>query len=389
VPRPTRRNDRRTASSSSSPRLKFAPDTGFHAELKRRVDAHFEHTGRSRKGGWPALVKAAVLLLALIGSYLFLLFVATTWWHAGLAALALALAAAGIGFAVQHDANHGALSKHASINRAMGWLLDLLGASSYVWKWKHNVAHHTYTNVDGADSDIDIPFTRLSPAQPYKAHHRFQRIYVWPLFGVFILFWHLYEDFQQLSVARIANIPFPRPRGREAVELVIGKLLFVGWAFVLPMQLHAWWLVLLFYVGICAVLGLLLAEVFEMAHVVQETDFPEPTEGSARMPLSWAVHQVQTTADFAQGSRFLTWYLGGLNFQIEHHLFPRISHRHYPDLAPIVREVCAEYDVRYDAADSLGAAFLSHWRWIGQMSRSPAVDSQVQAPNHSSLTLAG
>jgi len=122
---------------------------------------------------------------------------------------------------------------------------------------------------------------------------------------------------------------------------------------------------------------------------VQETDFPEPTEGSARMPLSWTVHQVQTTADFAQGSRFLTWYLGGLNFQIEHHLFPRISHRHYPDLAPIVREVCAEYDVRYDAADSLGAAFLSHWRWIGQMSRSPAVDSQVQAPNHSSLTLAG
>lgn len=359
--------------SNGHGKLTFAGDKGFHRELKRRVGEYFEHTGLTPRDCPRMYVKTAVLLLWFGASYALLVFAATTWWQGVPLSLSLALAMAGIGFCVQHDANHGAYSSHPAVNRAMSLALDMLGASSYVWRVKHNGAHHTYTNLAGGDDDINIgPLVRLSPAQPRYPIHRAQQFFIWGLYALLMLKWHLVSDFKNIARARIARNRFPRPSGWSLVELIGGKVFFFGWAFFVPMLFHPWWIVLLCYVGTSMVLSLILSIVFQLAHCVEEADFPEPTPGTGRLQDAWAVHQVQTTVDFAQGNRFLTWYVGGLNFQIEHHLFPRICHIHYPRISKIVQAVSAEYAVRYTAQESFLGALSSHWRWLRRMGRLPA-----------------
>ena len=355
--------------------MRFAADTGFHAELKRRVHGYFEQTGLSPRDSVRMYVKTAAILIWFVASYVLLVFFAVSWWQGMLLAASLALAMAGIGFAIQHDGNHGAYSKHGAVNRLMGVMLDLMGASSYLWQWKHNVSHHTYTNLNGADDDIDIgPLCRLSPAQPRYRIHRLQQFYAWVLYGFLIPKYHFVYDFKNLTRGRIAANRFPRPRGWRLAELIVGKAFFFGWAFLVPMLMHRWWVVLVFYAATTFLLGLIMSVVFQLAHCVEQADFPELPTTKDHLDDTWAVHQVRTTVDFARTSRVLTWYLGGLNFQIEHHLFPKICHVHYPRIARIVQAVCAEYGIRYVANDELWAAFCSHWRWLRRMGRRPAIE---------------
>ena len=355
-------------------KVTFARDTGFHGEVKRRVLAYFARTGLSERDSPRMYLKTLVLLLWFGASYALLVFVATTIWQGALLSLSLALAMAGVGFSIQHDANHGAYSSRAAVNRVMGLTLDMLGASSYLWRFKHNLSHHTYTNLAGADDDINfLPFARLSPAQPrYRLHH-LQQFYLWALYWFLFPKWNFVDDFKCLSQARISGHGFPRPRGAFAVEFVAGKAVFITWAFVVPLLFHPWWAVLLFYAATSLVLGTTLAVVFMLAHCVEEADFPELPPETERLLRPWAVHQVETTVDFAGGNRLLTWYVGGLNFQIEHHLFPRICHVHYPRIAEIVRAACAEFGVRYAAHDSFHAALASHWRRLRRMGNTPAL----------------
>jgi linoleoyl-CoA desaturase len=348
---------------------KFPGDTGFYKELRRRVDQYFETTGLRRRDSPPMYFKTAVILLWFGASYAALVFAATTWWQAVPLAASLALAIAGIGFAVQHDANHGAYSSKESVNRLLGITLDLLGASSYVWKWKHNIFHHTYTNLSGADEDINIGFfARLSPVQPRRRIHRLQQFYVWLLYGFLLAKWQFVDDFKNVAQARVAENRFPRPRRWALVELIAGKLAFLGWAFLVPVLFHPWWVVLLFYGATSFFVAVILSVVFQVAHCGADASFPTLSE-SGDVPTSWAIHEVESTVDFARRSRLLTWYLGGLNYQIEHHLFPRISHVNYPRLAPIVEATCRDFRVKYTVHDRLFPAVSSHWHWLQQMGR--------------------
>lgn len=347
----------------------FAPDDGFHREIKRRVQAYFDESGLSRQDSPRMFLKTAVLLLWFGASYALLVFAATTLWQGALLSLSLAFAMAGIGFSIQHDANHGAYSRHGAVNRALGMMLDMLGASSYMWRFKHNLSHHTFTNLEGADDDIDfVPFARLAPEQPRYRLHRYQHVYLWALYWFLFPKWNFVDDFKALTRGRISGHSVPRPRGAALVELITGKVVFFGWAFALPLFHHPWWLVLLFYIATSLVLGTTLAVVFMLAHCVEEADFPgRPLGPSQRVARSWAAHQVRTTVDFAPRNRLLTWYAGGLNFQIEHHLFPRICHVHYPKLAGIVQAVCADFGVPYGCHRTFLSAFASHWRWLRRM----------------------
>jgi linoleoyl-CoA desaturase len=355
-------------------KIVFAADAGFHASVKRQVGDYFRHASLSPRDSPRMYRKTAVLLLWFGASYALLVFAATTWWQAGLLSLSLAFSMAGVGFSIQHDANHGAYSDHGLVNRLMGMTLDMLGASSYLWRFKHNVSHHTYTNVVGGDDDIDLgPLGRLSPELPRRRIHRAQQFYLWPLYGFLIPKWHFIYDFKNVVTARIARSSFPRPRGWSLVGLIGGKAAFFGWAFAVPALFHPWWHVLLFYACTAFVLSVTLSVVFQLAHCVEEASFPVPSTGSDRMPDAWAIHQVRTTVDFAAGNRLLTWYVGGLNFQIEHHLFPRICHVHYPRIAPIVRAACAEFGVPYAAHPSFLGAVGSHWRFLRRMGRPPAL----------------
>jgi linoleoyl-CoA desaturase len=350
--------------------VKFDRATAFHQELKARVAAYFETTGKRERGLAGMYLKTAIILTWFAVSYVLLVFVAASWWQSVAFALSLGFSIAGIGFNIQHDGSHGGYSRSGTINRVMACALDLVGGSSYFWHWKHNVLHHSFPNIAGADDDINVGvLARLAPAQRRYFFHRFQHFYMWALYGIVPLKWQLVDDFRDLASSQVGEKKVPPPRGFDLALFWGGKALFVTLAFVIPSLVHPFWVVLLYYLGTMLVLGVVLATIFQLAHCVEEAGFPMPEGEAGRIPAEWAVHQVQTTVDFAQRNKFLTWYLGGLNFQIEHHLFPRISHLHYPSIAPIVKSVCESFGVKYNAHRSVLAAARSHFQWLRQMGR--------------------
>jgi linoleoyl-CoA desaturase len=369
--------------AAAAPALKFTHSGSdrFLQALRERVDAYFEKTGRSKRDSPRMYFKTATILAWFFGAYFLLLFAVTQWWLILPLAVVIGLALAAIGFNIQHDGGHKAYSKSPAVNKIMALMLDLMGGSSYLWDWKHNSIHHTYTNITGHDDDVDLGFfARMTPHQRHYWFHRLQGIYLWFLYGFLAIKWHFYDDFYCVAVGRIGDKKIPRPKGMDLVVFITGKALFFTMAFVVPMLLHPIWAVLLVY-GIAAfVSGLVLSIVFQLAHCVEEATFPMPVTsaaGAAQMATSWAVHEVQTTVDFSRGNRLLGWYVGGLNYQVEHHLFPRICHVHYPELSKIVEAVCHEFGVRYAANKSFIGAIASHYRWLAAMGRaSPIIGAE-------------
>jgi linoleoyl-CoA desaturase len=350
------------------PKLKFSGSDKFLRELRKRVDGYFERTGKSRRDVPAMYRKTATILAWFFSAYLLLMFAAHSWYTVLPLAVLMGLGVAAIGFNIQHDAGHKAYSDHTWINRTMAFTLDLMGGSSYLWDWKHNTIHHTYPNITGYDDDIDIGFLgRLTPDQKRLPFHKYQGIYLWFLYGFLAIKWHLVDDFYQLVFPRISGHKIPRPKGRNLAVFILGKVLFFSMAFVLPMMLHKWYAVIGVYALAAFVSGVTMAVVFQLAHCVSEAQFPMPHasgENQVKMDTEWAVHQVQTTVDFARGNRFLCWFLGGLNFQVEHHLFSRICHIHYPDLSKVVEEVCHEFGVKYAEHKTFLSALRSHAQWI-------------------------
>ena len=353
------------------PPVVFAPSTEFHAELKRQVDDYFQAARQSRRDLPMMYVKTAVLAAWYAASYGLLYFHPNSALESLVYSISLGLAMAGIAFNVAHDAGHGTYSASPRINRCMSVALDLLGGSSYVWKWKHNYLHHNYTNVVGADDDIDFGFLgRLAPDRPLRGIYMYQYLYFWLLYGLLPFSWQYY-DFARLLRGRIGTHPMPRPRGWDLVTVVAGKTLFAVLMFVLPALYLPIGTVLIYFVMVSFTLGWTMAVVFQLAHCVEKAAFTSPPADSGRMKNEWAVHQIETTVDFSRRNRLLTWYLGGLNFQVEHHLFPKICHLHYPALSHIVERHCSRFGVRYSEHRTIFDAVRSHYRFLR---RSPSQD---------------
>ena len=246
--------------------------------------------------------------------------------------------------------------------------LELIGGSSYLWRWKHGIFHHTYVNVAGHDTDIDLaPLARLAPNQRRRAFHRWQHLYLWPLYGLLTIKWQCLDDFRKFLCGRINEHRVPRPTGWELVIFIAGKVVFAALAFGIPMLFHSPAVVLAYYVLSGIVMGLLLSVVFQVAHCVEEAEFPVPPASTGRLDRAWAVHQAETSVNFSRRNRLMSWLLGGLNFQIEHHLFPRISHVHYPAISSVVEQTCREFGIRYTVHRSFWAGIGSHFRWLRRM----------------------
>jgi linoleoyl-CoA desaturase len=365
-------------------RLTFRRDNAFLTELRRRVDDYFHSSGRRRRDCPAMYLKTAIILAAFSGFYSLLVFVAGSWWQALPLAAGLGLSIAAIGFNIEHDGSHHSYSNHAWINRLAAMTMDLIGASSYVWHSKHVVVHHTYVNITGHDADIDIGvFGRLTPYQKRFRFHRWQHFYLWLLYGLNVIKWHLYDDFRDVILGRIGRTRMPRPKRWELLGFVGGKALFLTLAFGLPLLVHPIWIVLLFYVLIIGLAGVVVSVVFQLAHCVEEAEFPLPQANSGSMENAWAVHQVETTVNFARRSRVESWLLGGLNFQIEHHLFPRICHVNYPAISSLVEQTCRDFGVRYGEHTSFRAGLSSHFRWLRRMGARTAGGSQlIVAPEY-------
>lgn len=274
---------------------------------------------------------------------------------------------AGIGMSVMHDANHGAYSSNDAINRWVGYSLNLLGGMVMNWKMQHNVLHHTYTNIAGLDEDIDTKLAlKLSPHGPTTKAHRFQWLYAFFLYMILTLYWGLLKDLVQFFHYRKAGLN-KQSMAKNVVWLIkttIVKILyftvFIGFPIYLGMPV---WQAIVGFLIMHAVSGLILSVVFQLAHVLPETDFPQP-DGTGLIPYSWAEHQLRTTVNFSTKNKWLSWYVGGLNFQIEHHLFTKICHVHYPAISSIVRETAAEYGIPYNEKSTFGEALWAHVQFL-------------------------
>jgi linoleoyl-CoA desaturase len=349
-------------------RLAHAPEPITMAEIaacKPRAD-------ELRRARWRLRRKAAAILVTTAVSYIGLVFFADSLLLALPLAAVLAVCLVAVGTGVMHDANHGTFGPSRRWNRALAYSADVLGASSWFWRHQHNGIHHANTNVVGIDTDIEqMPFARLAPEQPWKPWHRFQHVYMWPLYGFMAMRMFLC-DFTGLFTNRIGSQPLPRrPSRRDVAALVAGKLLHVLWALALPMVFHPWWQVLLFYVGISWVVGLMLATFFQLAHCNDLVGFA--ASSAPRRGGDFGVHQLSTTANVGTKAlgRPSGWRRGGLNPQIEHHLAPGTPHAAYPAMAVRVRQLCVDHQVPYHVHRTFPSAVASHVRWLRGMGAKP------------------
>ena len=319
------------------------------------------------------VVKSAVVLGWFVLAYGLLVFQVRSWWGAVALSIGLGLAIAAIGFNIQHDGGHGAYSRHRWVNRTAAMTLDLLGGSSLIWAHKHNGLHHTFTNISGHDDDINLGLIgRLSPDQPHRWWHRWQHLYLWPLYGMLPIKWQFFDDFADLAARGRGDRSVPRLAAADWLVLLTGKLIFFSLALVVPLQRHPIGSVIGCYVLVSMVQGIVLSVVFQLAHCVEEADFPGSAPSSAAMG-PWADHQLATTVDFSRSNALLSWLLGGLNFQVEHHLFPRICHVHYPEISRIVEQTCRDCGVPFRCHRTFLSGLASHYRWLRRMGQEPAM----------------
>lgn len=344
----------------------------FFNALKQEVDAYFERNAIKKTGNWKLYAKTAILIPSAIGIYLLLMFVSMHWALSSFLWVAFGLNMAAIGFNIMHDACHGSFSTRGWVNELFGLTNNFLGGNAFLWKLKHNIIHHTYTNVDGVDDDINnMPFMRQCSTQPWKPMHQFQSIYMFFLYGFTSLFM-FFMDYVKYFSKRIYTTPLKKMDVKEHIIFWGGKIFFILFYIGIPIFLIGWKAWLIGFLISQFTLGLTLAIVFQLAHVVEHAEFESAGIDPVKIENEWAIHQVKTTANFAFSNKLITWFVGGLNYQIEHHLFPRISHIHYPAISKIVRETCAQFELNYIYFPSTRAAVASHVRFMNQMGQRPA-----------------
>jgi len=349
---------------------KLTPDS-FQRDVKRRVDQYFSQNNISKNANSAMVIKTVVILLGWLGTYGLIISNLLAPWAMLVLALVHGLFAAMIGFNIGHDAVHGSYSSNSKINKALGIIFNLAGANDYVWNISHNIVHHTYTNIPEHDGDItQIPILRVEPTQERWWIHRFQYIYAFALYSLASLSWVFIKDYVKFFQKRIGGHERKTLPTYEIFRLFFFKAVYYTIFLVIPLVVIdlAWYWILLGFVAAHLVEGFTLAIVFMLAHIIEGTAYPEPKEnGQVGMP--WADMQLYTTANFAIRSKVINFMFGGLNFQVEHHLFPNICHIHYPKIAHIVKETAHEHGLPYLEFRTFTGAIASHVRMLKKFGR--------------------
>ncbi|MFT5887012.1 MAG: linoleoyl-CoA desaturase [Arcticibacterium sp.] len=344
----------------------------FFREVVKRVNNHFKTTKQSKAGNGSMVFKTVFMIALYLVPLALIVSQTVTSVGGNIAMWALmGFGMSGIGLSVMHDANHGSYSKSKGVNNFVGLIINFVGGYHINWKIQHNVLHHTFTNIHGLDDDISKNNTlRLSPHQEKKGFHKYQIFYAPFLYSILSLYWYLGKDIEQTIKYGKENLVQEQGISvrRAFFEITIAKLAYLGLFIILPIMTSSilWWQTLLGFLLMHAICGQVLALIFQCAHVLEETDFFIPDdEGS--MENSFAIHQMRTTSNFANGSTFFSWFIGGLNYQIEHHLFPNICHVHYKEISKIVKSTAKEYNVPYNHHTTFFDALKSHFTVLNRL----------------------
>ena len=345
-------------------------EVSFHGELKKRIGDYFKQKGKSQTGNFKLYLKAIILLTLFVGLYIHLVFFTPPVWLAIFESVLFGCVIAAIGFNVMHDGAHGSFSRYDWINNMASNVANFLGASQHMWKSKHNIIHHTYTNIHGVDDDIEArPLLRLCDEQDHYKIHKYQHVYFPAAYSLLYIYWIFVTDYKKYFTGKIGSTQLRKMTLKEHISFWFYKVAHAFIFVALPIYMVGFtpWLIGFLSMGLVA--GFVLSIVFQLAHTVEHTHFPLPDELTGRMEDEWAIHQIKTTANFATGNKLISWLVGGLNFQIEHHLFPKISHVHYPQISKIIRQACKEFGVEYVEYPKLSQAVVSHVSYLKQMGK--------------------
>lgn len=350
---------------------KFTSATfSFHSELKRRINEYFKENNKASTGNFKLFFKAILLITAFVLVYVWLIFLTPAPWLAIIKCFILGGLTAAIGFNVMHDGMHGSFSRYKWINKMAGLSLNFLGANNFMWKTKHNIIHHTYTNIDGIDDDIEArPFLRLCESQKHYKIHRYQHWYFWAAYSLLYIWWVFVTDYKKYFLRRIGPVPLKPMALKDHISFWAFKALHIFLFIGLPIYVLGFIPWLIGFTVFALFAGFVLSIVFQLAHTVEHTEFPEPNIKTDKMEDEWAIHQLKTTANFATKNKFISWWVGGLNFQIEHHLFPKISHVHYPAISKIIKKACKDFGIPYIEYPKMRLAIVSHVNHLKNLSR--------------------
>jgi len=357
----------------SIPAVKFNVDDRpeFYQVLRKRVNKHFQENNISKHANFEMIFKTVFMVcLYFVPLALMLTGVVSSLWPVLLMWTLMGFGMSGIGLSVMHDANHGSYSSNKKVNDALGSIIHFIGGYRENWRIQHNVLHHSFTNIEGLDEDIKISFFRFSPDQERNSVHKYQAYYAPFLYALMTLYWSTTKDFEQ--IIRYKKKDLLKGQGlsyaRAFRQVLFNKIMYFTLILILPLILIAlpWWQILIGYVIMHFICGLAMAFIFQPAHVITDTHFYD-AERNSSMENNWAIHQLKTTTNFANKSGLFSWFVGGLNFQIEHHLFPNICHVHYKKIAKIVKSTTEEFNLPYYQYRTYLGALKGHFSMLNQL----------------------
>jgi len=344
----------------------------FTRVLRRRVRTYFKSHNISKSGNLNLYLKTVVMLAAYFVPFIIILIVPISILTAFFMAVLMGIGEAGIGMSVMHDGAHGSYSSKKWINKLMASTMFLLGSNNFNWKVQHNIKHHSYTNIYKYDLDISsVSIIRLCEHAPLKKFHRYQHIYAFPLYGLMTfvrLFGELFVllDNNKQGITKELNVS----PTLELIKLIFIKLTYFAVIIGLPLFFTNFsiWQILIGFITIHVTAGMIMTTVFQMAHVVEGTHQPIPDKNNL-INHEWMIHELRTTSDFGRKNGWFSWYIGGLDFQIEHHLFQNISHVHYPKIAGIVKKTAEEFGFNYNLKPTTFHALASHFKRLKELGR--------------------
>ena len=354
--------------------------SAFFSALRENVDRYFTENNISKNANAAMVMKTFWLMLLYLGPLVLISIYHPSMPVSLLLWSLMGFGLAGIGMSVMHDALHGAYSSNETMNKILGHTIVLLGGSVFNWKMQHNIMHHTYTNITHMDEDIDNKIMlRFSPHTKRHWVHGFQKFYALFFYGLSTLYWCTMKDFVQYSrYAKSKNeLKNKRRYFEKLTGIIASKLIYYFVFFGIPMLCGVTFLQILpGFILMHFIAGIVLTVVFQLAHTVEGTDHPMPDE-DGNIENAWAIHQMNTTKNFSRKSKLITWYVGGLNYQIEHHLFTKICHIHYPMIAPIVKRTAEEFNIPYMENETFSGAVRSHFSIMEKLGKLPDLDAAI------------
>ncbi|MBC7607811.1 MAG: acyl-CoA desaturase [Burkholderiales bacterium] len=360
--------------NTTTPTFSKTDNLKFFRTLNARVNAYFKDNNIQKTGNWKIHLKTIILFTIFLAPYFLILTLEMSIWYQLMLNMLMGVGMAGIGMNVMHDGNHGSYSSKSWINKFMGGSIYVLAGNVYNWQVQHNVLHHTYTNIHGHDEDLDAGrIIRFTQNAEWHRFHKFQHYYSFFLYGLLTFNWSLTTDFKQMNAYLKRKLSYGEPQNpaRLWTVLVITKIIYALIWIVLPLVFGVtWWKVLVGFFVMHYVAGIILSVVFQLAHVVEETSNPVPNE-QGEIENTWAIHQLYTTANFAPKNKIVNWFTGGLNHQIEHHLYPHISHVHYGKIAEIVKATADECNLPYHEFKTMRSAVIAHYKHLKDLGQNP------------------